>query len=1027
MIRVLLPALCLLSSVATAQLPQIRITGVFPPGAQQGTSADLTITAGTDLDEIAGLVFSHPGLTAVPKVDGNGQSVTNQFQVTVAPDVPPGLYDVRARGLFGISNPRIFRVDTLAEAVEAEPNNTAEQAQVLTVPSVVNARSNAAADVDVYTIPVQSGQTIVLRTEAATIDSVMQPVLELFDDSGRRVAHARRRRQKDAAVVYTADRDQQMRLTVHDTVYGGSNDYFYRLVVDHRSLIDFVRPQVLPAGVATEVQVFGRHLVDGESVGRQLHGSDLFRKTISITLPGAAASVGVDSTTTSVDTVIQSVDGNLLTFATTPEGLAHTVESAAEGENAESGDQPPTTVAVPGVISGSFERELDDDRYRFQAKKGQKIDIDVLAQRLGSNADPLLFVEQVVTADDGTESLKRMAREDNGTQNPGGAVLPTLTADPQASVTIPEDGWYQIRLKDHYAASQGADDLTYSVVLRPLQPDFRLVVFESLPSTDGKAAPGQAGVSLRKGGTYEIPVYAYRAGGHNDPITIQVDNLPPGVVAAPVVLPAGRNSAVVVLTAGQDASEDFRLSEIVGVSGDGDQTIKRRAKVASLVHDSMNGLSRTARVSSALAVGVMKDEEPFVVVPKLTQADVHQDQQLLIPISLIKRTGFDNKVDLAISGQPGNTDVSAAAIEKGQASSLLRLYFKENAATGPATLLIHGTGQVSYRRNPWLVERAEAKVAAAVAALAERKKELDQTNAKIAAGMKALTLLQTMLKTSETEVATAETAEKQRVAELTASLQGVAENSQQLTSLRESLAAVEKQSTAGPAELDQALASVETASADLKKASSPLVELAKRVQKSRAAVLQQRQTVAGLKKQVAEHKAKMTQQQATVDELRKQVTVAEANLKAREAEKTAAEAAVKKAQDATKPQNKNLRTVAVPVNLHVYPAAGKLTAAVPDGGVLKKGATVQVRVTVVRKNNFAGPVTVSLVLPDGVQSVTSDAVTIAADQTEGVVTLTVAGDAPAGAVAHAVMRAEAADFNGRPARFDAPVQLKVSE
>lgn len=58
-----------------------------------------------------------------PKLDANGNRVANTFTVTVAADVPAGLYDVRVRGLFGISNPRMFRVDSLPEIAEVEPNN----------------------------------------------------------------------------------------------------------------------------------------------------------------------------------------------------------------------------------------------------------------------------------------------------------------------------------------------------------------------------------------------------------------------------------------------------------------------------------------------------------------------------------------------------------------------------------------------------------------------------------------------------------------------------------------------------------------------------------------------------------------------------------------------------------------------------------------------------------------------------------------------------------------------------------------
>ena len=115
---------------------------MFPPGGQQGTTVDLTVGGGTDLDELDQMVFAHPGITAVQKLDANGNPVANTFTVTVAADVPSGLYDVRVRGLFGVSNPRMFRVDSLPEAAEVEPNNTLAQATPVTMESIINARAN---------------------------------------------------------------------------------------------------------------------------------------------------------------------------------------------------------------------------------------------------------------------------------------------------------------------------------------------------------------------------------------------------------------------------------------------------------------------------------------------------------------------------------------------------------------------------------------------------------------------------------------------------------------------------------------------------------------------------------------------------------------------------------------------------------------------------------------------------------------------------------------------------------------------
>ena len=70
--------------------------------------------------------------------------------------------------------------------------------------------------------------------------------------------------------------------------------------------------------------------------------------------------------------------------------------------------------------------------------------------------------------------------------------------------------------------------------------------------------------------------------------------------------------------------------------------------------------------------------------------------------------------------------------------------------------------------------------------------------------------------------------------------------------------------------------------------------------------------------------------------------------------------------------------------------------------------------------------TLSLVLPEGVAGLTAAPVDVAADQTEGTLTVAVAADAAVGDIANAVIRATG-DFNGRAASTDIPVAIKVVE
>ena len=103
----------------------------------------------------------------------------------------------------------------------------------------------------------------------------------------------------------------------------------------------------------------------------------------------------------------------------------------------------------------------------------------------------------------------------------------------------------------------------------------------------------------------------------------------------------------------------------------------------------------------------------------------------------------------------------------------------------------------------------------------------------------------------------------------------------------------------------------------------------------------------------------------------------------------------------------------------------KLTAAVPNGGNVKRGTKLDIKVTVKREKGFAGPIRISLPLPPGVTDLSAPAVDIPADKTDGSLSITVGPNATEGQLANMVVRAEM-EFNGK-AQVDAPVAVKVAK
>jgi hypothetical protein len=177
----LVSAIVLLGESFAAELPVIRLDTVFPPGGKTGSEVEVAVT-GADLDGANGLLFSHPGITAQPK--------DKRFTIKVAPEVPPGIYDVRVAGLLGVSNPRAFVVGNLPEIATTKPHDKPDAAVELPLDSVFSGSATAAAS-DYFKFTAKQGQRLIFECAAAEIDSRLSPVLAVLDASGRELEISR--------------------------------------------------------------------------------------------------------------------------------------------------------------------------------------------------------------------------------------------------------------------------------------------------------------------------------------------------------------------------------------------------------------------------------------------------------------------------------------------------------------------------------------------------------------------------------------------------------------------------------------------------------------------------------------------------------------------------------------------------------------------------------------------------------------------------------------------------------------------
>lgn len=1082
---------------AHAQLPQTRVYALFPPGAQAGTTTDVTVTSGADLEELSKLLFNHPGITAVQKMQdqaGKSVPVANTFTVSVAADVPAGAYEVRGVGLYGISNPRVFTVGSRKEVLETEPNNTSEQATPLDLNVTVNGKINGATDVDQFKLTLSQGQRLLVDCLAKRIDSKLDGSLELYDPNGRRIATARNNLVRDALLDVTVPANGVYVLKLTDFVYAGGEDFVYRLTGHTGPHVDYVWPPAAVPGSTAAYTLFGRNLPGGEPSGVILNGRPLDKLTVNISAPAdntvLDARVPAEPSAAGVDGFAYTFTGAngtaapvLMTFANAP------VVSEIEPNNLPAQAQ---RITVPGEFSGQFQAKSDVDLLQFDAKAGQVFWMEVGAQRLGNGADPYLTLDQVTVNEKGEETLKRITAIDDDGTNLLPNVFDTLNDDPIYKFTVPADGVYRVALRDRYAASRGSPSLIWRLTVRTETPDYRLVAVPIIPTPPPQKTAGTWSLGLRRGDNVLLNVLALRRDGFAGPIDVTVEGLPAGVTCKDITIGTTPSVGTLVFTSAEDApawagtvrilgkariedpvkaaavtaataaikpvtdavaaaekalakpTEDLKketdaltaaktelaaktddealkkkvadaeakvatatqahqaalaakaeadkklveanaaLEQAKAANQAAIKEVARMARTGTIVWSGQPNVPGDARVSQNLELSVIEEPAPYQLVTTTHREVANHSRQILVPVKLIKRPGFDANVNLQFVGQPQNVQVENKPINKDKPDETYRIFVPANAPVGTYTMYLAGQAQVSYRRNPQKVDRLKA--------------ELDEVDKQAAAATEALKAATAKRDEAVKAVPVAQAAAKKAV-EVKAAADKALVDAQTAEK-----AAAEAVKNAGD-------------NADAKAAAEKkLVEVQAMVKAATDAV-----AVAEKARVDSDAAAKVAEQAKVTAEA--EFKQADDKAKAVTAEKAAADKRHKDADNAAKPQNINFLPPTAAIVLTIKPAPYTVTAAPADGGNVKQGGKNEVKVEVKRQNGFAGPVTLTLPLPPGVVGVKAEPVTIPADQSAGTLVVEAAADAPEAQLANMVVRA-VAQFDGEAA-VDQPVALKV--
>ncbi|MFM8471248.1 MAG: hypothetical protein ACKODH_15025 [Limisphaerales bacterium] len=693
----LFAALFAAAFTASAQLPQPKLFTVFPPGAKSGTSVAVAVT-GAELDEIQ-LRFNHPGLTAKALTNAN------QFSISVAADVPPGAYEARVLGRFGLSNPRTFVVGTLAEVAEKSGNNSIETAQEVALETTVNGRTDSQA-ADFYKVTVKKGQRVLIDCASRELDSRAADALLLLSPDGSELERAR----AGGLIDHTAAADGTLIVKVYDFTYRGGDQYFYRLTVTTGPHIDFVFPPAAEQGKSAKVTVFGRNLPGGLPSKVSVDGKVLEQLTVDLAAPGDPAARQRLATTIALRGPSAGLDGfeyrvkganvalsnpALITFANGPVTL-----------EAEPNDSPAKaqSITVPTTIAGQFATPNDRDWFAFDAKKGDAFWIEVTSHRLGLPTSPLVVIQKATKNDKGEETFTDVLELGESATNLGGPEFNSAHRDPAGRFEVKEDGSFRLGIRDIFGRTVASARNVYLLAIRKESPDFRLVaVPDSAPTKKAPADVVTSASSLWRGEALPVKLLVLRRDGFKEDITVTASGLPNGVSAASLRIPAASNTISFFLAAKDDAPAGFGEIKLTGTAKLGDTTLVREARLTTVNWDLATDNNTTepphTRLARSFPLAVTDRES----APLTFAMDAKQPletcvfNKLLIPVNFSRRADFTADVKLKVTGNKDLEKIpELAGGEKTKSIQLVVNLAEQKLAPGEHTF--------------WLQTRAKGKM-----------------------------------------------------------------------------------------------------------------------------------------------------------------------------------------------------------------------------------------------------------------------------------------------------------------------------
>jgi hypothetical protein len=623
-----------------------RFNSTTPAGAQRGTELTLNLS-GARLDNSPEIVFTGPGIKVL-KIDS---AKTNSIKATIkiAPDCELGEHQLRVRTVGGISELRTFWVGAYTNISEFEPNN--ERTKAHQIPLGVTVNGNAGGDdTDFFRVTAQKGQRISAEVEAIRLGRTMlDAFLAIRDSDGNVLASVDDTTllMQDGFVSLLVPKDGAYYIEMRDGTYSGTESA-YRLHVG-----TFARPtMVYPLGGKAGEKVSFKFL--------NAAGGDF---TQEIKLPAEPdAKFGL----------FAEQEG-----AVTPSPNWIRVSSFGNELESEPNDTKESATAyygpLPIAFNGIISKKNDEDWFRFTAKKGPALDINVFARRLRSPLDSAI------------ELCDAKGARIDGNDDAGGA-------DSALKFSPPADGEYLIKVRDQFG--QGGADFAYRVEITPQQPSVVL----SIPQVARNDSQSRQFIAVPRGGRFATMISAKRANFAGD-LQFNISDLPGGVKMIADTLPAKQEQQPLVFEAASDAPITGKFVELTAAPTDTGQAVK-----SSFRHD----VEFIAGPNNTYYYGTHEEKlyaavceaAPFSIRIEEPKAPLVSYGALDLKVIAERRAGFDEPINVKMMwNPPGVGSLPDITIPKGSNSAIYQLNAKGDVELRKWKIAVLGSSGAGRRND----------------------------------------------------------------------------------------------------------------------------------------------------------------------------------------------------------------------------------------------------------------------------------------------------------------------------------------